>query len=297
MQYILWTFLFAFILLNCHSQDLVPFRVDTVWGYKDKQGAVKIEPQFQYASNFMGDLAIVAKNEKLGAIDKGNHQIVSFRYDYLRPLDTAEFLFGYRTKYVGEHVLGVMGRDEKIKIPARFSYISKYRSTYKVTIKKDSIIGKSGLGDVRSVTTTDGLYDSNGNVLLSCKYFRIEWANDSVWVVDSSFLSHDKKSIRTHSALFSEKGEQLTGFDYVAFGKFVDGLAKARIGDKYGFIYPTGKIAVPIEFDYCEEFSNGYAMIRQQDKWGAIDKSGKMVIEPAFTYEEIKITLKEKYGR
>ena len=297
MKHFISILLFTLTVFNCQSQELVPFRVDTLWGYKDKQGAVKIEAQFQYAAKFMGDVAIVAKNDGLGAIDRNNNQIISFRYEFLRPLDTAEFLFGYRAKYFGEHLMGVMAKDEKIKIPAEYSYISKYGNTYKVTKNKDSIIGKSGFGDIRSVSSTNGLFDSSGKVLLPCKYFRIEWVNDSVLVVDSSYLTEDKKFIETNSALFNSRGKQLTGFDYRVFGKFIDGIAKARIGDKFGFIYPTGKIAIPIQFDYCEEFSNGYALIKQQDKWGAINKSGKIVIEPKFAYEEVKATLKEKYGR
>jgi hypothetical protein len=80
----------------------------------------------------------------------------------------------------------------------------------------------------------------------------------------------------------------------MVFGKFIEGIAKARIGNKFGFIYPTGKIAIPVEFDYCEEFSNGYAFIKQQDKWGAINKDGKIIIEPKFGYEEVKTSLKER---
>ncbi len=83
----------------------------------------------------------------------------------------------------------------------------------------------------------------------------------------------------------------------MVFGKFIDGIAKARIGNKFGFIYPTGKIAIPIIFDYCEEFSNNYALIKQENKWGAINRDGKIVIEPMYAYEEVKTTLKEKYGR
>lgn len=297
MKYIISTLLLTFIFLDGFSQDLVPFRMDTLWGYKDNEGAIKIEPQFQYASRFIGNIAIVAKNEKLGAIDKTNNLIIPFRYEYLRPLETAEFLFGYRAKYFGEHIIGVMTKDEKIKIPAEFSYINKYRNFYLVTKNKDSIIGKSGIGDVRSVTSTDGLYDIDGKVILPCKYNRISWATENVLVVDSAFTTDGGKFISTHSALFTDKGEQLTGFDYMVFGKFINGIAKARIGDKFGFIYSTGKIAIPIQFDYCEEFSNGYAIIKQQDKWGAINTNGKIVIEPKFAYEEVKTTLKEMYGR
>jgi len=297
MKYIIWTLLFTLTLLNCQSQNLVPFRVDTLWGYKDKQGTIKIEPQFQYATKFMGDVAIVTKNDKLGAIDKNNNQVVPFRYEFLRQLDTSEYLFGYRAKYFGEHIMGVMTKDEKVKIPAEYSNISKYRNTYIITKNKNSIIGRSNVGDVRSVNSTYGLYDSNGKVLIPCEYHYISWTNDSLLVVDSSYLTDDKKYIRTNSALFNNKGRQLTGFDYMVFGKFIEGVAKARIGDKFGFIYPTGKVAIPIQFDYCEDFNYGYAIIKQQDKWGAIDKDGKIVIEPKFAYKEVKTILKEKYGR
>ncbi|MEJ7672769.1 MAG: WG repeat-containing protein [Chitinophagaceae bacterium] len=118
---------------DSQSQELIPFRVDTLWGYKDKQGLVKINPQFQYATKFMGDIAIVAKGEKLGAINKDNKLVIPFRYDFLRPLDTSEFLFGSRAKYFGEHFMGVMTRDEKVKIPAEYNSISKYNNCYTVT--------------------------------------------------------------------------------------------------------------------------------------------------------------------
>ena len=290
MKHIIFTLFFALTILNCKSQDLVPFRVDTLWGYKDKQGAVKIEPQFQYATKFIGDIAIVAKNERLGAIDKKNNQILPCRYEFLRPLDTAEFLFGYRAKYFGEHIMGVMTKDQTVKIPAEYDYISKYRNTYTVTKNKDSVIGKSAIGDVRSAASSYGLFDSNGKVLIPCQYDYINWVNDTLIDVTAGGLG-------INHALFNIKGEQLTGFEFMVFGKFIEGVAKARIENKFGFIYPTGKVAISIQFDYCEDFSKGYAIIKQQDKWGAIDKTGKLIIAQKFAYEEVKATLKEKYGR
>lgn len=290
MKYIIWALLGTLTFLDCKSQDILPYRSDTLWGYRDKQGVVKIEPQFQYASKLIGDIAIVAKNEKLGAIDKNNNVIIPFRYEFLRSLDTADFLFGYRAKYFGEYIMGVMTRDEKIKIPAEYSHISKYKNTYLVTKNQDSLIGKSSMGDVRSVNSTYGLFDSTGKVLIACKYSYISWINDSL-------INVTKGESGINHALFNNKGEQLTGFEFRVFGNFIEGLAKARINDKFGFIYPTGKIAIPIKFDYCEEFKNGYALIQQDNKWGAINKDGKMVIKPTKDYQEVKTELKEKFGR
>ncbi|MEJ7822903.1 MAG: WG repeat-containing protein [Chitinophagaceae bacterium] len=297
MKFIIGIILATFTFLNGKAQDLLPFRADTLWGYRDKQGVVKIEPQFQYATKFTGDIAIVAKNDRLGAIDKNNCLIVPFRYEFLSPLDTAEFLFGYQAKYFGEHIMGVMTKDEKIKIPAEYNYISKYKNTYTVTKDKDSIIGKSSIGDVRSITRNYGLLGSDGKVLIPSRYHSIRWINDSLVVVDSSYLTDDKKYLKINSALFTNIGEQLTGFDYMVLGKFIEGVAKARIDNKFGFIYPTGKVAIPIEFEYCEDFINGYALIKQGEKWGAINKNGKIIIEPFKDYQEVKTELKEKYGR
>lgn len=290
MKYIIWTLVAILTFCDSQSQELIPFRVDTLWGYKDKQGLVKINPQFQYATKFMGDIAIVAKGEKLGAINKDNKLVIPFRYDFLRPLDTSEFLFGSRAKYFGEHFMGVMTRDEKVKIPAEYNSISKYNNCYTVTKNVDSIMGKNSFGDVRSVKFYYGLFDINGKVLIPCKYDYLSWVNDSLLVLTTGGLG-------TNQALFNKKGKQLTGFEYMVFGKFLEGVAKARIGNKFGFIYPTGKVVIPIEFDYCEDFNNGFALIKKGDNWGAINKKGIIVIEPTKEYQEVKTELKEKYGR
>ncbi len=290
MKYIIWTIVGILTFCNCQSQDLLPFRTDKFWGYKDKQGTVKIEPQFQSAAKFIGDIAIVAKNNKLGAIDRNNNIVVPFRYEFLQLLDasTSEFLFGYRAKYFGEYITGVMTKDEKIKIPAQYNHISKYNNTYTVTKNVDSIVGKSTVGDVRSVKSFYGLMDINGKFLIPCKYDYIRWINDTLIDVTTG-------SLGTSHALFNNKGKQLTGFEYMVFSNFVEGVAKARIGEKFGFIFPNGKVAIPIKFDYCEDFNNGYALIRNQEKWGAINKKGGIVIEPKFDYQEVKTTLKEKH--
>jgi hypothetical protein len=73
-----------------------------------------------------------------------------------------------------------------------------------------------------------------------------------------------------------------------------EGLFKVRTGDKYGFIDFSGKVAIPVEYDFCEDFENGFAMVMEKDKWGAIDKSGKKLIESNYEYQEVKSLLKQK---
>ncbi len=296
MKYIVWELLFTVAFVDCTAQDLLPFKSDALWGYRNLQGEVKIEPQFQYASKFKFGNAVVAKNGRFGAIDENNHLLIPFRYEFLRQLDTAEFLFGHRAKYFGEHIMGVITKDEKIKIPAEYHYISKYKGTYTVEKTKDNVLGKSGVGDVRSVRSFEGLLDSSGEVLIPCLYYHIEWINDSLFKVDSLVLSASGGWI-PNQALFSNMGKQLTGFEYMAIGKFVEGLAAAKIGERCGYIYPDGKVAIPFAYELCENFSQDYAIVRQNEKWGAINKGGKFVIEPKFSYQEVKTILSEQDGR
>jgi len=290
MKYIIWTLLITVTFLDCKSQDLKPFRVDKLWGYKDNQGNVKIEPQYQYATKFVLDIAIVAKNDTLGAIDSNNNLIIPFKYQYLKPLDTTEFLFGHRAIYYGEYNIGVMTRKQQVKINPEYRFISKYNGCYTVTKQEDSLLEKSPTGDVRSMKFFYGLLDINGKVVIPCKYDFLNWLNDTLIVLTTGGKG-------TSQALFNKKGEQLTDFVYMVIDKFYEGVAKARIGDKFGFIYPNGKIAIPITFEYCEVFKNGYALILEKEKWGAIDKQGKIIIKTNYTHDEVEKMLKEKYGR
>lgn len=57
------TLSFFLILFSsvCFSQNLTPFKVDNLWGYKNSDGKIKIEPQYQYASKFIFGTLIVVK--------------------------------------------------------------------------------------------------------------------------------------------------------------------------------------------------------------------------------------------
>jgi hypothetical protein len=59
---------------------------------------------------------------------------------------------------------------------------------------------------------------------------------------------------------------------------FKDGLAKVRLGDKYGFIDENGIEITSIKYDEIQNFYEGLASVRVGDKWGFIDESCKEAI-------------------
>jgi len=80
MKYFLTTLICLSIYHNSIAQ-LVPFRVNNLFGYSDAKGAIKIEPQYQNASFFKNELAFVEKDSLFYLINtKGEQLAGGFKY-------------------------------------------------------------------------------------------------------------------------------------------------------------------------------------------------------------------------
>jgi hypothetical protein len=74
------------------------------------------------------------------------------------------------------------------------------------------------------------------------------------------------------------------GTIYQGFGVFTGGLAPINQGDSTaGFIDKTGRIQIPVRFNWTFGFSEGMAAVRVGDKWGYINTTGTMVIQLQFS--------------
>ncbi|KFC23747.1 WG repeat-containing protein [Epilithonimonas lactis] len=285
MKYkILFTFLFTLTLIS--AQSLRPFQIDSLFGYKNVSDKIVIKPQFQYASKFIYDYAVVAKNEKFGIINSRNDQLIDYKYEFLMPLDSSEVLYGKRGKYFGEFLLGVLTLKEEIKIQDIYSSIEKKNRLYIVQLDDSQIISKDENGAMRKMKSKYGLLDSDGKILIPCNYSNITWKTSKILDVSKDLETNDH-------ALFNIEGKQITDFGFMVFGDFKDGLAKARIDNKFGFIDENGKIIIPIKYDYCNEFEDGFSIIESNKKYGAINTKGKIIIEPLYEFEIVKKKLEE----
>lgn len=99
------------------------------------------------------------------------------------------------------------------------------------------------------------------------------------------------------SAYFDHYGKIVIPFQnkYQSYGNFTEGLARVRLGDKWGYIDKKGNEVIEPQFHFAEEFSNGIAIVRNtEDKHGAIDKSGKLIIDYQF---HILLAFENGYAR
>ncbi len=69
-------------------------------------------------------------------------------------------------------------------------------------------------------------------------------------------------------------------FDYAR--DFSEGLAPAKIGDRWGYIDKTGVVVVAPKFEDAQPFSSGLSGIRDHYLYGYSDKTGAVVIPPAW---------------
>ena len=71
-------------------------------------------------------------------------------------------------------------------------------------------------------------------------------------------------------------------------GNFSEGLAPLLLGNRYGFINKTGKVAIKPQFDEVRAFKGGISIFRiggswgLGGKWGVVNRTGKIIIKAQF---------------
>ena len=63
-------------------------------------------------------------------------------------------------------------------------------------------------------------------------------------------------------------------------GEFSDGMARARIAGRFGYIDKSGKFTINPQFDQAGDFEHGLAPVWLGDRQGYINKDGKYVWNP-----------------
>lgn len=80
------------------------------------------------------------------------------------------------------------------------------------------------------------------------------------------------------STLVSYKGERLTNLEFDYLGDYEDDMWRVRINNQgYGFLNKEHKIAVPLKYQYADDFCNGYAAVHNGKEWLYMDKKGNEI--------------------
>jgi len=145
-----------------------------------------------------------------------------------------------------------------------------------------------------------GYLDLTGTVVLPLQYAEAHgFGNNHAQVL----------TVSGEKVFIDRKGRQIfkkisrTGIETSADFNDDDGLAMARVGEKWGFIDRNLKMKIPAVYDNVWPFGHGTAAVRFKRKWGIINTVGAYIVEPR--YEEVlplidddilQVKLNEKWG-
>ncbi len=188
------------------------------WGFVDKEGKVKINPQFKSVGFFSNGICAIKNNEgKWGYIDKEGKIVINPQFDFAK-----EFINGVAIVEAGGKS-GVINKEGKYIINPQFSNITIDGDLF--LISQD---GKKGWCDDKGKIIINPQFESafpfGGNKLASIK-------------TDKTFGFIDKEG----KIVINPQ------FDYAL--PFNGKLALVSSGNKIGFIDDEGKYAINPQFD------------------------------------------------
>ena len=189
---------------------------------------------------------------------------------------------------------GFLGRDGEWKMQPAYQKVFPFHQQM-AFVKKD---GKWGAINRRFKTVLPPLYDSlayaNAWWDKDDDMFR-EWIGDSVEVL----LTFENQ----HKYYFLDStGTYLYSHVLDTCNSFKEGMARVRVGDKWGFINKQGEMVVEPQFERASDFREGLARVRTRLRWGYINLKGDFVVKPQYYHADdfehglARVRTRTRYG-
>ncbi|MBI9037775.1 MAG: WG repeat-containing protein [Bacteroidales bacterium] len=264
-----------------------PIEIGNKWGYIDKKGKVKIEPQFDDVGWFCFNMAAYRNNNLLGYInDKGEIEIFAqyiecgqFTREGLAKVRNQKNDYGYIDKkgivkigFQFEYALSFHDDMAIIKNNNLFGAINKEGEIVIKPIYEDMYYYSEGLARVSLINEKSGFIDKDGKIVIQAIYDDAGYfSNEMAWI-----------RIEENYGYIDKTGKIVISPTYSNAKAFWEEKAAVKISDKWGYIDKNGKLAIPLVFDEAYYFSDGVACVKQNDYYGFIDHNGDYIIQPQF---------------
>lgn len=265
------------------SEGLAPILKDTLYGFIDTLGKVIIEPKFYRVEHFSDGLCYVTLKKD-----------TTFQFAFINTNGNIAFItphkgiapFSYNRAAVSiNDEVCFIDKTGKVVINTHFPYGSGgqfhdgiamvWGGTAGWVEKEDG--SKAWEGD------TTKYIDTTGNPVIIVSGMGYDDFSEGLTMipVNGKRCYVDKTG---KSKICPERQD-------LYYRNFSDGMAEAipsGYESKSGFIDTTGKLVIPIIYDFILNFNEGLAAYEDTGKWGFIDKKGKIAIKPQFDYIEFE---------
>lgn len=268
------------------SEGLIYVRAGELSGFMDTTGKIVIQPQFASVGDFNDGMAGIYKDNKWGYIDKTGKTVIAPVYDLAYKF--SEGLAGiYKDKK-----WGYIDKTGKIVINPTFDQVSSFSEglAWVKTNNKYGYIDKTGTTIIEPKPYTYVGSFSEGLALAVAGQLahNINFATD----LDIINIATRNPALPAGRMFFIDKTgkviidlQELGVLEALTSG-FSEGLAAIKVGEKWGFIDRTGKVVLKFTYDSVWPFAYGLAKVRigsryGDSSYGYINRSGLYVWEPS----------------
>ncbi len=250
-------------------KKLYPFLREGYYGFMDEIGKVSIPAQYEAASAFYDGLAIVAKHNFYGLINKKNEPIVSIKYLDITFNDNGFIL----EDSVGFFLSDMQGKFLQ-KEPMQWEELQQTLAALnwqEATSSED----KKSLYELVERNGKKGL-NKNGKVLLQPKFDEIITSPESVLILAKqgkglSYFDSTGKRLEINGLEWFLNAPELANFSN-------EGIAVFSKSTKLGLMDTKGKVLVKNVYDGAQVVFGGLWPVQQKGKWGLISLDGKVVL-------------------
>ena len=237
------------------SEGLAMVKLDGRWSFIDKLGNEILQLSNGDGENFSEGLAMVGSRgivsfgyyfDQYGFVDRLGNEVVPLEYS-----SASSFREGLaRVSNFGSH--GFIDKSGNKVVPLKYDSAGSF---------------SEGLAPVK-LDGRWGFIDMSGNEVVPLKY-------DDVWSFSEGFAP---VKLNDRWGFIDRSGnEVLQQLEYDEVLPFSEGFARVRLTDKYnedkyGFIDKSGKLAVPLKYEWAGSFSEGLAAVYLNDKYGFISR-------------------------
>jgi hypothetical protein len=281
------------------SNSLSLVKMNTHYGYVNKQGILAISCIYEDAKSFNEGVGGVKINGKYGFINSDGKTIIPFEYENIQSF--SEGLAAAKKK--GRW--GYIDKSGKVVIDFLFQSVGSFSEGLAVAFvdQKAGFIDKSGSFVIKP-KYDQALAFQNGfaavynyytqtysyHVNSSWGFINKKGKEISKMIYDnvqsfSGGLASVKEKGRDNWDIINERGKKLNIGPYFTFiSHFKDSIAIASGDDKteLGYINSKGKIIIPFKYYRAAPFSEQLAKVVYKTQRGFIDKTGKEIIPPQF---------------
>lgn len=245
---------------NVRNGDvLFPVNVNNTWGHINQSGWLVIYPVFDWADYSYENTVRVVRNGLTGFVRLNGNWWIEPTYPYADRFKDGFAIVGDGRRF------GYIDKAGKLRTRIEFDGALRFNENYAAVRVGD----RCGFINVR------------GALAIPLHFARVRSFHEGAAMVQLPGKDDQPGPIgyidKSGKPLFLDRTGRLTDL-----GDFYEGYARARVGDRWGYIGKSFRVRIEPRYEAAGDFQNGVAAVRVDGKWGYVDKSGRMTIEPAY---------------